>query len=327
MASILGLAEHQKKRRISLTMNGKSDQLSDLRLRLSLRQLEVFVATARAGTTRAAADRVARSQSAASSALADLEEVLGVELFDRVGRRLLLNENGRALLPRAQELLEQANGIESLFSSADQTGPLRIAASFTIGEHLLPRLVTGWTRAHARSPIRLHIANSHEVIEAVAAFDADAGFIEGPETHPDIAVHPWLTDELVIVAAPDRPDAGRVLTARELSHATWVLREQGSGTRQTTDAWLTRHLREVRVGIELGSTEAIKQVVASGFGLGCLSRHAVQQSLADGRLSEVRCRLPKGLRALSAITRRGRKPGRASRAFLEHCGVRIARST
>ena len=101
-------------------MTGKTDQqqgtASSSRLRLNLRQLEVFVATAREGSTRAAADRIARSQSAASSALADLESSVGVQLFDRLGRRLVLNENGRALLPKAQALLDQAAEVEALFS-------------------------------------------------------------------------------------------------------------------------------------------------------------------------------------------------------------------
>lgn len=90
---------------------------TDQRLRMNLRQLEVFVATARTGSTRAAAGRIARSQSAASAALAELEAALGGLLFDRVGRRLQLNENGQALLPRARALLEQAAELESLFSS------------------------------------------------------------------------------------------------------------------------------------------------------------------------------------------------------------------
>eukprot|EP01137_Pigoraptor_chileana_P030990 Opistho-2@18196 len=228
------IGHQRKKRRILLTMIDKSDRknrpvraaaVAELpaahapaRLRLGMRQLEVFVATAREGSTRAAADRVARSQSAASTALAELEAVVGVQLFDRVGRRLLLNENGRALLPRAQSLLDDAAELEGLFSG-EHAAPLRVAASFTIGEYLLPERVSRWMLTHPASPVQLRIGNTREVVEAVAAFDADVGFIEGPQTHPDLVVHPWLSDELVIVAAPDHPLAGRVATQRPMYSA------------------------------------------------------------------------------------------------------------
>jgi DNA-binding transcriptional LysR family regulator len=252
---MLGSANQSEKRRISLTMTGKTDQLESLksaqRLRLNLRQLEVFVATARGGSTRAAADRVARSQSAASSALADLEGSVGVLLFDRIGRRLVLNENGRALLPKAQALLDQAGEVQALFSG-EHAAPLRVAASFTIGEYLLPERVSQWTALHPQSQVHLHIANTRDVIEAVAGFDVDVGFIEGPQTHPDLVVRAWRSDELVIVAAPGHALAGRVATHRQLSQATWVLREHGSGTRQVTDAWLIQNLEQVHRGLRAG---------------------------------------------------------------------------
>lgn len=288
------------------------------RLRLTLRQLEVFVATVRGGSTRAAADRIARSQSATSTALAELEAALGTALFDRVGRRLVLNENGRALLPMAQALLDQSVELQALFDG-EHAAPLRVAASFTIGEYLLPRMIADWTGLHPKSQVRLRIGNTSEVIEAVAGFDVDVGFIEGPQTHPDLVVRPWLGDELVIVAAPGHPLAARPVSHRQLAQATWVLREHGSGTRQVTDAWLINHLDQVRVGFELGSTEAIKGVVAAGGGLGCVSRHAVAQSLADGRLAELRTRLPRAVRRLAIVQHTQKRLGRVTREFLAHC--------
>lgn len=289
------------------------------RLRLNLRQLEVFVATARAGSTRAGADRVARSQSAASASLAELESAMAVQLFDRVGRRVVLNENGRALLPRAQALLDEAAQLESLFG-AEHAASLQVAASFTIGEYLLPELVSRWTLAHPASRVNLRIGNTREVVDAVAGFDVDVGFIEGPQTHPDLVVLPWLPDELVIVAAPHHPLAGQVATRRDLAAATWVLREPGSGTRLVADAWLTQNLPRVQVGLELGSTEAIKRVVAAGRWLGCLSHHAVAQSLVDGHLVALATRLPGLTRRLAMVLHRDKRLGRATADFIRHCG-------
>ena len=288
------------------------------RLRLNLRQLEVFVATARGGSTRAAAQRVARSQSAASATLADLESALGAALFDRVGRRLVLNENGRALLPRAASMLDEAADLQQLFSG-DHSTPLRVAASLTIGECILPDLVGAWKSRHASSPVRLAIGNTSDVIGAVAAFEADVGFIEGSQTHRDLGVRPWLRDELVIVASPRHPLAGRFATLRMLRDAEWALRESGSGTREAADRWLVEHLGQARVGYELGSPETIKRLVGAGVALGFLSRHAVANELAQGTLVEVRTRLPPATRRLAIVLHRSKRLGSGAEDFLRHC--------
>jgi len=276
------------------------------------------VATARAGSTRAAAGRVARSQSAASSSLAELEQAFGVRLFDRVGRRLVLNENGRALLPRAVQLLDDAGRVEATFAQAPPS-PLRMAASFTIGEYLLPDRIVAWRALHPEHPVRLDIGNSTDVAEAVAAFDADLGFVEAPVEHASLRVRRWRDDELVIVAAPAHPLARGGATLRQLAAEAWVVRERGSGTREATDRWLAGRIRPMRVDLELGSSEAIKRVVGAGIGLGCLSRLAVAEALAAGRLAEVRTALPRGSRALSIVVHRERRLGPGAEAFVAHC--------
>lgn len=285
---------------------------------LTLRQLGVFVAVARAGSTRAAAERVARSQSAASSALAELESTLGVKLFDRVGRRLTLNAQGRVLLPRAVGLLEQAAEIGRLFGAADQ-GALRVAASFTVGEYLLPPLIAGWKRAHPGIRLRLDIANTRAVLDAVAALEVDVGFIEGARTHPDLDVAHWREDELVVVAAGDHPMAGRRVDRAWLREAPWILREPGSGTREAADRWLVPGLGRFRIEMELGSNEAVKRAVASGQGVGLLSVHAVAEAVAAGALTRLQTPLPPMHRALAIVTHRERPPGRALAGFLAHC--------
>ena len=294
------------------------------RLRLSLRQLEVFAAIAHSGSTRVAAGRVARSQSAASAALAELEAALGEPLFDRVGRRLVLNENGRALLPGAVALLDRATELQALFSG-EHAAPLRVAASLTIGEYLLPSLMAQWKLAHPHSAVHLAIGNTSEVIAAVAGLSADVGFIEGPQTHADLRVLRWVSDELVVLAAPGHPLAeaqatkSTRLTARQLAEASWILREHGSGTRLASDRWLIEHLGSLNIGFELGSTEAIKRLAAAGAGLACLSRHTVAEELASGELVALRTRLPVARRRLAMVVRRDKHLGRATEDFIGHC--------
>lgn len=290
----------------------------DHRLRLTLRQLEVFAATAREGSTRAAAGRVARSQSAASAALADLEAALGAQLFDRIGRRLVLNENGRTLLPRAAAMIDDATDLQHLFSG-EHAVPLRVAASFTIGEYLLPERVAQWKATHPGSHLRMRVSNTDDVIDAVAGHEADIGFVEGARTHPDLLMRPWLSDELVVFAAATHPLATRKVSIDELRSASWVVREPGSGTREATDRWLLEHLGTVDIAYELGSTEAIKRLVGFGAGIGCVSRYAVAQAFDEGWLVPLRTRLPKAMRRLATVVHRGRPLGAGAAAFMRHC--------
>ncbi|NPC59109.1 LysR family transcriptional regulator [Caenimonas soli] len=295
-------------------MTDKTDQ----RVRLTLRQLEVFSAIARGGSTRAAAGQVARSQSAASNALSELETTLGVELFDRVGKRLVLNENGRALLPRAASIVEQAIESEALFTDS-HLAPLRLASSYTIGEYLLPDLLADWRRTHPKSQIKLSIVNTHQVFESVATFAVDVGFIEGQHTHPDLTVKRWRTDELIVIASPKHPFAKRRPSLRQLADAVWILREPGSGTREASDRWLIPNLQHVNVDLELGSNEAVKRAVASGLGLGCLSRHTVVDAIKQGWLVEVKTSLSEMRRTLSIVMHRSKQLGSVSQDFLQHC--------
>lgn len=300
----------------------KNDQQTDpepsSRLRLNLRQLEVFVATARAGSTRAGATLVARSQSAASASLADLERTLGAPLFDRVGRRLLLNENGLTLLPAAAALLDRAAEMQALFSH-EHDAPLRVAASLTVGEYVLPELLGRWKQAHPASPVRMMIGNTSEVIDAVVAFEVDVGFIEGTQLHPQLVVRPWLEDELLIIAAPTHPLAGRTAGNRALCQAVWALREPGSGTREAADRWLIEQLGPLNVGFELGSAEAIKRLVATGAALACVPRETVVGDIEQGTLVEIATRLTRPRRRLSIVLHRDKHLGRGMEAFIRHC--------
>jgi DNA-binding transcriptional LysR family regulator len=294
------------------------NQKIDRRLKLTLSQLEVFAAVARGGSTRAAADEISRSQSAASNALGELETALGVRLFDRVGRKLIINENGRALLPRAVSVLEEAAQTEALFRAPHAT-PLRLASSYTVGEYLLPQLIAQWKAKHPGSHVLIQIVNTHDVVDAVASFSADVGFIEGSLTQPGLKVRHWRSDQMVIFAAKGHPVPRRKLNPRQLAKASWVLREPGSGTREATDRWPLPHLPEMQVELELGSNEAVKRAVAAGIGLGCLSRLAVHEAIEQGWLVELPTALPEMKRALSIVLHRNRKLGAGAQSFLDDC--------
>lgn len=256
-------------------------------MRITLKQLDVFSAVAREGSVTRAAQWLNLTQSATSMALSDLETQLGEKVFDRVGRRLQINELGARLLPLAQETVARAREIEDI-ARGDQpgTGRLRIGASLSIGNYLMPRLIGDYMQGNPDSEISLDVGNTRHVIEAVRQFTCDVGFIEGSCHEPDIEVTPWMEDELVIFSAREHPLARLPrVTPADLTDAHWILREPGSGTREVFDNAISEHLPSLKVRLELGHTEAIRRAVEAGIGIGCASRMTLQESLAQGLTS------------------------------------------
>jgi DNA-binding transcriptional LysR family regulator len=254
-------------------------------LRTTLRQLEVFVATVQKGNVTQAAVAIGLTQSAASMALADFESQLGVKLFDRVGKRLSLNENGRALYPRAVEMIERAREMEGFFHQRLQSADLKLGASSTIGNYLLPQVMGQFIASHPGSRIQLQVGNTRNVIDAIQDFEIDVGFVEGPCLHPEIDAVFWQSDELAICCAPDHPLSQRgAANAEALRQANWILRERGSGTREVVEEILTSQLGQIDLTMELGGTEAIKRAVESGMGISCLPRVALAEAVERGNL-------------------------------------------
>ncbi len=294
-------------------------------MRITLRQLQIFIAVAESGSTAAAAELVALSQSAASASLKELENLLHTELFDRVGKRLALNDNGRQLLPQARQMQDAAATIERQFGNEADASGLRLGASTTIGNYLLPHILAA---AKPRQPeAGLHpvvtIANTADIAAAVASFQLDLGLVEGPSHEADLTIEPWLTDELLIVASPSHPilDKGRHTKVRieALREAGWLLRERGSGTRETVEHVLLPHLHELRAAAEFSNAEAIKHAAAAGLGLACLSRLVVQDLLAAGTLVSLQTALPPLSRHLYLIHHRHKVLSSRLQRFLQLC--------
>ncbi|EMT0557638.1 DNA-binding transcriptional regulator YeiE [Providencia stuartii] len=286
-------------------------------MRITLRQLEVFTEVLKSGSTTQASQLLALSQSAVSVSLTDLEGQLGVQLFDRVGKRLVTNEHGRLLYPKALALLEQALEVEQLFKK--EMGAVRLAASTTIGNYMLPSLLAEYRRDHPTIPLELNISNTEEVIKAVMEFRADVGLIEGVCHSPELITEPWLKDELVIFAAPSNPLAGRTLTLKELRDAPWVLRERGSGTRDVLDQLLFAHLPGFHIFMELGNSEAIKHAVRFGMGISCLSRRVIEEQLTNGSLVELEVEGLQLQRTLYLIYHRQKHLSNAIKNLLDYC--------
>ncbi|ELW9442453.1 LysR family transcriptional regulator [Pluralibacter gergoviae] len=288
-------------------------------MHITLRQLEVFAEVLKCGSTTQASQRLSLSQSAVSAALTDLEGQLGVQLFDRVGKRLVINEHGRLLYPRALATLEQASEIEQLFH--EDNGALRVYASSTVGNYILPEIIARYRRDFPTLPLELSVGNSQDVINAVSDFRVDIGLIEGPCHTAEIVAEPWLEDELVVFAAPGSPLQEGAVTLRQLAAAPWILRERGSGTREIVDYLLLAHLPEFHLVMELGNSEAIKHAVRHGMGISCLSRRVIAEQLDSGTLVEVSVPLPPLTRTLWRIHHRQKHISNALQRFLRYCDI------
>jgi DNA-binding transcriptional LysR family regulator len=293
-------------------------------MRLTLRQLQIFRTVAECGSTAAAAAAISLSQSATSACINELERLLELQLFDRVGKRLQLNDNGRALFPQALALLDGADSIERWALDREfQIGTLRIGASTTIGNYLLPGILSEFRNGLPEAKrltwqVQVSVANTTAIAAQVAAFELDLGLIEGPCHQAELTVQPWLEDELVVVAARGdailSPARKRPISSEALGKATWLLRETGSGTREIVSQLLIPHLNHLRPGIEFSNSEAIKRAAARGLGIACLSRCVVEDMLASGELVAPPTELPRLARRLYIITheRKTRTRGLAS---------------
>lgn len=286
-------------------------------MHITLRQLEVFAEVLKSGSTTQASVVLSLSQSAVSAALADIEGQLGVQLFDRVGKRLVINEHGRMLYPKALALLEQAGEIERLFNQ--DNGSLRIGASSTIGNYMLPGMIADYRLDFPHTPLELNVGNTNDVINAVADFRVDLGLIEGPCQMPELITQPWLDDELVVFVAPENPLAGQVVSLESLAREPWILRERGSGTREVLDHLLLPQLPDFNLVMELGNSEAIKHAVRHGIGISCLSQRVIAEQLTSGSLVEIHLPVAPLVRKLYLIHHRQKHISGALSRFLTYC--------
>lgn len=256
-----------------------------------LASLDLFVSAVELGSVSAAARVHGVAQPSASSRLKHLERQLGLQLLDRSPTGTTPTDAGVVVAGWAEAILRSANELQAGLSAfqAEQSGRLRIAASFTIAEYLLPQWLERFSREHPADSVALDVANSAHVIDSLRRGDADLGFIETPSAIDDLTVQVVEHDQLVAVVAPGHPWAGGAPVPVEALAATpLVTRESGSGTREALEAALAeRGLSAPPAVLELGSTSAVRSAVLLGNSPTVISRLAVAAEIASGELVEV----------------------------------------
>jgi len=254
-------------------------------MRFSLKQIEVFLATAQFQNITQAALQLSMSQSAASESLKTLESQFNVQLFDRVGKRLQLNEFGKMIRKQAESLMAHALTLQHALQQHSEVGELKVGATLSIGNYLAIHILSDFKKLYPEANTHLEVANTTEISRKVVHFELDIGLIEGEISHSDLEIIPWMKDELVVFCAPEHPLAQyQQLNDEHLVAAQWILREPGSGTRQAFDYAMHGLIPKLNIELELQHTEAIKRAVESGMGVGCLSKITLTDAFKRGSL-------------------------------------------
>lgn len=294
-------------------------------MKFNLRQIAVFAAVARQESVSRAAEGLSLSQSATSTALAELERIYETPLFDRIGKRLRLNESGQSLLPLALDILERAGAIEDALEGRAGFGKLRIGATLTIGNYLATLIVADYLKRHPESTAELHVRNTATIVDQVARHELDVGLIEGHCQHPELIAERWVEDELVVFCAPSHPLAAKgSATLAELVEESWIVRESGSGTRETLDQAMRDHRSNLNVRLELEHTEAIKRAVEHGLGIGCISRLALREAFRRGSLVPIETPELDLLRHFQFLWHRRKFQTAGMREFIALCQAKTA---
>lgn len=287
-------------------------------MKITLRQLEIFEKVAASRHVTKAGQELFITQSAVSMAIAELEKFADGPLFERRGRRLLLNDRGSLILSRVQEVLRQVGTIEQMLieSVGEPIGVLKVGASTTVGNYLLPSMVAEFTRHYPRAQSLLQVGNTSQIEQAVESGALDLGIIEGPSHAGSLHATVWRGDELVVIVGKGHPWTMQKKASRAmLEQAQWIMREKGSGTREIFESALKKKNINFTIAMELGHTEAIKKAVEAGLGVSCFSRMAVARELSHEWLIEVDTALDLR-RNLIILTRNGEYSTALLKAFL-----------
>lgn len=253
----------------------------------TLHQLKVFEATARHGSFTRAAEELFLTQPTVSIQVKQLTKAIGLPLFEQIGKRLYLTQAGQKLLSTCQSVFEQLDQLEMSVSDLKgmKQGRLRIAV-ITTAKYFVPRLLGPFCQRYPGIDISLEVTNHQNIQERMLENQDDLYIISQAPEQPDLTVYPFLENPLVVLAPRSHPLVGQSsVPITALNQESFVMRESGSGTRQAVQKLFEEHDIAVKVRLELGSNEAIKQAIAGGLGISVLSQHTIISEGTQGEFA------------------------------------------
>ena len=255
-------------------------------MHLTLRQLKVFEAVARHLNYTRAAEELHLTQPAVSMQVKQLEESLGVALFEQLGKRVHLTEAGTEVLGYARSVTQQLDELEGVLHRMKGLGGGRLRISVaTTANYFIPTLLGSFSRRYPDVTVSLDVTNRETLLRQLAENTVDLVVMGQPPVEADVEAEAFMDNPLVVVAPTDHPLAKKKkIPLARLQEETFLVRESGSGTRIAMERFFNERGMKLKTGMEVGSNEAIKQSVQAGLGLGLLSRATIEQELALKRL-------------------------------------------
>jgi DNA-binding transcriptional LysR family regulator len=287
-------------------------------------KLKVFCTVAETKSFSKTSEIIHLTQPAVSLQIQALEEMYETKLFDRSSSKVTLTPAGEVLYKYAKDIL-------SLYVSAEKVigemtglvkGSITIGAGSTIGNYLLPSVISDFRKAHPKIKVHLFVANMQRVIELLYAGNINLGLVEGDVKRQKMFVEKLISDELLLIVPIHHPWAKRKeVSVAELIDEPFILREAGSGTRQTIEKFFARHgitFQNMKVSMVLGSTQAIKEAVENGLGVSIISRWSARKELRFGTLHTLNFKEEMVVRNFSLITYRNSVSSHAIEEFLSY---------
>ncbi|MFD1673767.1 LysR family transcriptional regulator [Alicyclobacillus fodiniaquatilis] len=284
-------------------------------------QLMTFVVVAEQRNFTRAAELLHATQPAISQQIQTLETRLGTKLLERSNKQVQLNRAGEIVYEYAKQMIQLYGQMERLVADLTNSasGTLHIGASFTYGEYVLPQILADFVATYPNITPSISINNTREVVEQVGAGHLDMGVIEGGHINPHVMVKDLAEDTMVIVAAAEHPlSANRgAFNQAALERETWLLREQGSGTREIADQMFEALDIHPTAIIEIGSTQAIKESVEAGLGIAVLSESVIRKEISLGTLTTLPALAAPFHRKFSTVLRKTSFHTRATQLFFD----------
>ncbi|MBP0020632.1 MAG: LysR family transcriptional regulator [Cyanobacteria bacterium SBLK] len=246
-------------------------------MQATLHQLKVFSTVAKHGSFTRAADELNITQPTVSSQVKHLAKAVGLPLFEQIGKQLYLTEAGEALVKTCRDVFDRLENFEMQVADLKgmKRGKLRLAA-VTTTKYFVPRLLGTFCGTYPEIDISLQVTNHQHLMQRMAHNEDDLYILSHPPEDIDLEVRRFLENPLVVVAKSDHPLAGKHnIPIEELNGEPFISREAGSGTRRAVQELFGKQKISVRVRLELGSNEAIKQAIAGGLGISVLSKHSL----------------------------------------------------